>query len=76
MYKIHQERFLLDKLAIAARYCVSVRTVENWMRRRILPHVKIGRLIRFDVAACDKAVKAFEIKSAVALNEGGQGHAE
>lgn len=55
----------LDKAGIAAHIGVSPRTVTNLMRRRVLCYVKVGRLVRFDPEACDKALKAFEIKSIV-----------
>jgi len=53
-----------DKEGIAAHFGVSVRHVTNLQRRRILPYVKFGRTVRFDVRACDEAAKAREIKSA------------
>ncbi len=31
------------------------------MKRRILPYIKIGRLVRFQVENCDRALAAFEI---------------
>ena len=52
-----------NKAGIAERYGISLRSVDNLRRRRILPHVKIGGIIRFDVEACDKAFKAFELKA-------------
>jgi hypothetical protein len=33
------------------------------MSRRILPFVKIGRFVRFDLAACDQAMKNYQTKS-------------
>jgi hypothetical protein len=33
------------------------------MRRRLLPYVKLGRIVRFDLAACESAIKAFELRS-------------
>jgi hypothetical protein len=52
-----------NKTGISERYGISIRSVNNLMRRRVLPHVKIGRNIRFDVQACDEAIKAFEMKA-------------
>ena len=54
-----------NKLGVAQRYATSIRTVDNWMRRRILPYVKVGRVVRFDVERCDRALAAFESKSVV-----------
>jgi len=49
---------------LAARYEVSGRTIQNWMRRKVLPVLKIGRCVRFNIPACDKALARFERKAA------------
>jgi hypothetical protein len=36
------------------------------MRRRVLPYVKVGRIVRFDLEACDRAMRAFQIRSVAA----------
>ncbi len=36
------ERYL-SKMEVAARLGMTVRTVEHWMRRGIIPYVKIGK---------------------------------
>ncbi len=36
-----------SKIDVAKRLKVSVRTVENWMRRKVLPYLKIGKVVRF-----------------------------
>ncbi len=51
------------KREIAAHFKCSVRTITSLMRRRILPYVKNGRLLRFDTADCDRAMEAFRSKS-------------
>jgi len=53
----------LTKAALAQHYCISLRTVTNLMRRRVLPYVKIGQVVRFDVAACELAMKKYEVVS-------------
>jgi hypothetical protein len=59
-----QSRRLVTKKTIAARYGVSIRTVNNWMRRRILPYTKMSsRMVRFDVEVCDLVLKSHEYKS-------------
>lgn len=52
-----------DIEGIKRRYGICRRSVQNLMRRRILPHVRVGRILRFDVAACDAALKQFEIQN-------------
>jgi hypothetical protein len=33
------------------------------MKRRVVPYVKMGRFVRFDVAACDLSLKRIQVKS-------------
>ncbi len=53
----------MTKEELARYYRCSPRTINNYMRRRILPYVKIGRVTRFNVAACDQAMLAFQSKT-------------
>jgi excisionase family DNA binding protein len=39
----------LTKDQIAQVLGVTRRTVENWMNQRLLPHLKLGRTVRFDL---------------------------
>lgn len=41
-----QERFI-GKTEVARRLNKTVRTVDNWMQRGILPYYKIGRSVEF-----------------------------
>jgi len=52
-----------DRRGIAEYFGLSERSVSNLMRRRVLPFVKIGRIVRFDLAACETAFKVFETRS-------------
>lgn len=36
-----------SKKEIAAHFGIGVRTVTDWMRRRIIPFVKVGHVVRF-----------------------------
>jgi hypothetical protein len=54
---------LTDTNGLAARYNVCPRSIQNWVSRRILPVLKVGRAVRFNVAACDKALARFEKKA-------------
>jgi hypothetical protein len=49
---------------LAARYEVSPRCIQNWVARKFLPVLKIGRSVRFNIAACDRALAKFERKAA------------
>ena len=53
----------LNKAEIAKYYGCSLRHVHNLMSSRILPYVKIGRFVRFDLAACDSSMKQYQTKS-------------
>jgi hypothetical protein len=57
-------RVFTNTLGLAARYEVSPRCIQNWVTRKILPVLKIGRSVRFDVMACDRALGKFERKAA------------
>ena len=52
--KNHQCRQLVDKDYLSEIMGVSPRTVENWVRRREIPFIKVGRnLLRFDLDEID-----------------------
>ena len=53
----------LTKADLALHYSISLRTVTNLMRRRVLPYVKIGQVVRFDTLACEQAMRKFEVVS-------------
>ncbi len=57
------EAVWFTKAQIADRYQISMRSVTNLMRRRILPYVKIGRLLRFNPSDCDNAFTQFQRSS-------------
>jgi hypothetical protein len=46
------------KKSLAERYSVTERTITNWMRRRLISFVKIGRAVRFDPQTTDRELKA------------------
>ena len=41
----------------------SARHINKLIRRRILSFVKIRRFVRFDINACDQAMKNYQTKS-------------
>jgi hypothetical protein len=56
---------LVPKPVIARAASVSSRTIDNWVRERKIPAVKISaRCIRFSVPAVLRALQRFEIKEA------------
>ena len=38
---------LLTKKQVAKALCVTTRTISNWVRRGVLPHIKVGGRILF-----------------------------
>ena len=53
----------VTKAGLAQHFSISLRTVTNLMRRRMVPYVKVGRVVRFDLDGCDRAMRKFEIVS-------------
>ena len=51
------ERRFADKKTLAQRYAVSERTITNWRSAGLLAAIKIRRVIRFDIPACDAALR-------------------
>lgn len=54
------EQKLANKHTIARRYDVSERTIQEWMAEGTLPFLKIGYIVRFDIA-CDLAISRFGV---------------
>jgi excisionase family DNA binding protein len=55
------ETEFLTSRQVADLLQVSVRTVVNMRRKFILPHLKIGRLVRFRQRDVEAAINAFTI---------------
>jgi hypothetical protein len=45
------------KDVLARRYGVCGRTIEKWMKARILIFLKVKRVVRFHVQGCDEALR-------------------
>ena len=52
-----------SKKEIALHFGIGLRTVTDWMRRRILPFVKVGRVVRFHLPDCEEAVRKYQVSS-------------
>jgi len=58
--------------AVAAYLGVSVRTVTEWQKRRIIPHVKMGKkCVLFKIADLDAAMRRYTV-DAVGTKGGAQ----
>lgn len=53
----------VGKAELAAHLKCSPRHINNLMRRRILPYIKAGRFVRFDLADCDRAMRKLQVTS-------------
>ena len=56
------DQMLLKRLQLARTINVSARTVDNWQKRKIIPHLKVGKSVRFDLQRVLAALRRFEIK--------------
>jgi len=51
------------KRDMAVHLRCDIRTITKYMKRRVLPYVKIGRVVRFDLTECDQAMLKFKRRS-------------
>lgn len=54
---VPKETPFVTKEALAQRYGVCGRTIEKWMKARILIFLKVRRVVRFHVEGCDEALR-------------------
>jgi hypothetical protein len=57
------------KNQIAEHFGIGPRHVFNLTRQRVLPYSKLGRAVRYDLGACDRAIKKLERKSRLLMDE-------
>ncbi len=50
---------IVKKSDVARQYKVSRRTVEYWMKQRIIPFIKVGGCVRFDKDKVEEAIRRF-----------------
>ena len=53
------------KRQLAGHIRFSERSITTLMRQQVLPFLKLGRIIRFDLAECDRVMEALTIRSVV-----------
>lgn len=54
---------LLTNKELAEKYQISLRTVSNWKRRKIIPHLRVGNVVRFDKDEVSKALERLTIRA-------------
>jgi hypothetical protein len=67
-----RRRPLVRRQVIEKRYGISGRTLDNWMKSRKVPFIKIGHLLFFSVEECDRALERYTVKE-VTLNTSRKG---
>ena len=58
MMKSTEDNGFVRKNEMAKIMGVSVRTIESWMSRRIIPYNKIDKLVSFDPEAAKEAIRS------------------
>jgi len=53
--RLESERWA-DKKELARHFQVSVRTIHNWMERRLVPYFRTGRNVRFKISDVEAAL--------------------
>ena len=48
---------LLTKNQVALRVGVSIRTIESWMAKKLIPYIKIRKTVRFNWPDVERALK-------------------
>jgi hypothetical protein len=51
------------KCELAKRYAVGERTIERWMQAGLLVFIRVRRVVRFDITACDKSLLEYGLLS-------------
>jgi len=58
------QRWLMTIPEYAVRCSVCSRTVQNWIRWKAIPILKLGRSVRIDPQRADQALRKFEVREA------------
>ena len=57
------EPFLVTRDQLAVAVVTSARTIDNWREQGIIPFIKVGGVVRFDVAKVKHALESrFEVQ--------------
>lgn len=55
--------FWATKQELAEHFRCSARYINMLMKQQVLPYVKLGKFVRFDISECDRAMRRFRAKS-------------
>ena len=56
-----QQRDIVTERELARELRISVRALITYRNRRLLPHIRIGRSVRYDRAAVEKALQKLTV---------------
>ena len=59
---MQQNKFLNTEKQEALRLNCSWRHMVNMRNRRLIPHIRLGRAIRYDPVAVDKAIEKLTVR--------------
>jgi excisionase family DNA binding protein len=51
------EKSWVGKRIVAKHFAVTTRTIDNWVKRGLLPHIRLGRNVRFKLRDVDDSVR-------------------
>lgn len=54
---------LIDGKQLSAALTVSERTIDSWKRDRLIPFIKVGHIVRFDLTAVRQALERHVVPS-------------
>jgi len=53
----------VGKKGVAEHFKISARTVDNWMKRGLLPYIRIGKNVRFKLSEAEEAInRCFKVR--------------
>jgi hypothetical protein len=58
-----QQRPLVRRRVIEARYGRSPRALDTWMKKKVIPFYRIGGTLYFSIADCDAALQRYKIEA-------------
>jgi|GEM_PF-1664217 len=61
--QIQQRNPLITREELTAELKICLRHLDNLTRRRLIPHIRLGRAIRYDPTAVRKALDKLTIKA-------------
>ena len=64
-------KHLLTNEELAAKYQICLRTVDNWKRRRVIPYLRLGRIVRFNEDEVSKALEKLTVRARTENKRGG-----